>query len=230
VRAPARAGPDQKKAGKPATREEKRQWERDSAEYRQWGQPMLDTLKSLQHDHTTSSGKGSRGRYVYTTDEAHTASLKSLKVQPADVAKVTENRITQVWIHPAEHKLLVCAADKSGYVGLWDVDAKEEKHEDEDEDEDEDEREEAAQEKRKKLRRIPASTTGSTSTSTAAATRPIYTYGNRYKSRIGVGGVFKYRPHVSAVCRIYSTAAQRSNIHTVSYDGTGKDACVYACV
>ena len=45
-------------------------------------------------------------------------------------------------------------------------------------------------------------------------------YGDRYSGRSGVGGVWKYRPHVSAVCRIYSTSQTPSEITSVSYDGT----------
>jgi hypothetical protein len=40
------------------------------------------------------------------------------------VAKVTPDRIYSVTTHPSESKLIACAGDKQGYVGLWDVDAK----------------------------------------------------------------------------------------------------------
>lgn len=38
------------------------------------------------------------------------------------VAKVTPDRIYYVTTHPSESKLVCCAGDKQGYVGLWDVD------------------------------------------------------------------------------------------------------------
>jgi len=38
------------------------------------------------------------------------------------VAKVTPDRIYSVAAHPSESKLICCAGDKQGYVGLWDVD------------------------------------------------------------------------------------------------------------
>eukprot|EP00339_Tiarina_fusa_P022968 CAMPEP_0117018582 /NCGR_PEP_ID=MMETSP0472-20121206/14354_1 /TAXON_ID=693140 ORGANISM="Tiarina fusus, Strain LIS" /NCGR_SAMPLE_ID=MMETSP0472 /ASSEMBLY_ACC=CAM_ASM_000603 /LENGTH=350 /DNA_ID=CAMNT_0004723279 /DNA_START=150 /DNA_END=1198 /DNA_ORIENTATION=+ len=38
------------------------------------------------------------------------------------VAKVTPDRIYSVAAHPSETKLIACAGDKQGYVGLWDVD------------------------------------------------------------------------------------------------------------
>jgi WD40 repeat protein len=39
------------------------------------------------------------------------------------VAKVTPDRIYSVTCHPSESKMIACAGDKLGYVGLWDVDA-----------------------------------------------------------------------------------------------------------
>ena len=40
------------------------------------------------------------------------------------VAKVVPDRIFSINFHPTSHKLLTAAADKSGYLGLWDVDCK----------------------------------------------------------------------------------------------------------
>ena len=37
------------------------------------------------------------------------------------VAKVTPNRIYSVAVHPSKNHLVVCAGDKNGYVGLWNV-------------------------------------------------------------------------------------------------------------
>ena len=39
------------------------------------------------------------------------------------VAKVTPERIYSVAAHPSEDKIIACAGDKWGYIGLWDVDA-----------------------------------------------------------------------------------------------------------
>jgi WD40 repeat protein len=39
------------------------------------------------------------------------------------VAKVVPDRIYSVACHPSESKMIACAGDKQGYVGLWDVDA-----------------------------------------------------------------------------------------------------------
>eukprot|EP00536_Pseudo-nitzschia_multiseries_P016728 jgi/Psemu1/222372/e_gw1.1212.11.1 len=38
------------------------------------------------------------------------------------VCKVTPDRIYSVVTHPSESKLICCAGDKQGYIGLWDVD------------------------------------------------------------------------------------------------------------
>eukprot|EP00980_Cylindrotheca_fusiformis_P006651 scaffold1390_cov138-Cylindrotheca_fusiformis.AAC.54 len=39
------------------------------------------------------------------------------------VAKVTPDRIYSVSTHPSETRMIACAGDKQGYVGMWDVDA-----------------------------------------------------------------------------------------------------------
>lgn len=49
------------------------------------------------------------------------ASIKSLKIHNNEVSKVTESRITSVYLHPMSSKIICCAGDKSGYVGIWDV-------------------------------------------------------------------------------------------------------------
>lgn len=46
------------------------------------------------------------------------------------VAKVTPDRIYAVAAHPNKSKLICCAGDKQGYVGLWDVDGYREDDED----------------------------------------------------------------------------------------------------
>lgn len=50
------------------------------------------------------------------------ALLDSLSVNnPNQVAKVVPDRIYGMAVHPAMDKLLVCAGDKTGYIGLWNV-------------------------------------------------------------------------------------------------------------
>lgn len=50
--------------------------------------------------------------------------LQALQVDDADtcVAKVVPDRIYGIAAHPAVDKLIVCAGDKAGYVGIWNVD------------------------------------------------------------------------------------------------------------
>ena len=182
---------------------EKKNKEVDSVEYMEWGRPILSLLerygnedpnesrarvsvskKAAKHSSSSSSSCSMKMGVAVTTSN-YWKHVKALHVKPEDVAKVTENRITAVWIHPSEHKLIVAAGDKSGYFGLWDVDAQE--------------------------------TTGA---GVIAGTGRSLLYGDKYASTTGVGGVYKYRPHVGNLARIYSYPISPSRIHTVSYDGT----------
>lgn len=55
---------------------------------------------------------------------AITSKVNALSIDKEEwVAKVTPDRIYYVATHPSESKLVCCAGDKQGYVGLWDVDA-----------------------------------------------------------------------------------------------------------
>jgi WD40 repeat protein len=52
-----------------------------------------------------------------------TNKIDSLSVDDdRNVAKVTPERIYSVACHPSTDKLIVCAGDKQGYVGMWNVD------------------------------------------------------------------------------------------------------------
>jgi hypothetical protein len=51
------------------------------------------------------------------------AKVENLSIDNEEwVAKVTPDRIYSVVTHPSESKLVCCAGDKQGYIGLWDVD------------------------------------------------------------------------------------------------------------
>ena len=54
--------------------------------------------------------------------KAYRASLQSFALKEADVAKVTKDRTYSLAWLPSTDKLLIAAGDKSGRVGLWDVD------------------------------------------------------------------------------------------------------------
>ena len=81
---------------------------------------------------TTKKQKTSKHSSIPTTTPTHEyiehteyiKQLKSLSITEDGVAKLTESRISSVWIHPSEHKLIVAAGDKAGHLGLWDVDSK----------------------------------------------------------------------------------------------------------
>ncbi|XP_061450746.1 WD repeat-containing protein 76 isoform X2 [Rhineura floridana] len=58
--------------------------------------------------------------------ESYKASLHKMVLQEDSVAKVVQNRIHSVAIHPSESRSLVAAGDKWGQIGLWDLDCRQE--------------------------------------------------------------------------------------------------------
>mgnify|MGYP002834586599 CR=1 FL=1 len=85
-----------------------------------WAAPLLDTLRSLSIA-PKSKGKG-KGKTGGSSSADYISRISKLKCVEDDVAKVAEHRNCSVWIHPSESKLIVAAGDKSGNIGLWDVD------------------------------------------------------------------------------------------------------------
>jgi hypothetical protein len=68
----------------------------------------------------TSSSSSSSSSW---DDDQITDMVNELSIDKEEwVAKVTPDRIYSVACHPSESKLICCAGDKKGYVGLWDVD------------------------------------------------------------------------------------------------------------
>lgn len=51
----------------------------------------------------------------------YTAMLSNLSIHDNEVAKLTEDRITTVCVHPIADKIVILAGDKSGHLGVWDV-------------------------------------------------------------------------------------------------------------
>jgi hypothetical protein len=47
--------------------------------------------------------------------------MASLSCDETDIAKLTAHRVACTYIHPSESKLLIAAGDKTGNLGLWDV-------------------------------------------------------------------------------------------------------------
>ena len=47
--------------------------------------------------------------------------LRRMTITSQRVAKVTKDRIFSVAVHPSKRKILACAGDKWGKIGLWDV-------------------------------------------------------------------------------------------------------------
>jgi WD40 repeat protein len=77
---------------------------------------LLQSLRGVQ-DTSTKKKKAAADRKLAEYTEA----LRGLSICNSEVAKLTENRITSVCFHPASDKLVVLAGDKSGNLGLWDV-------------------------------------------------------------------------------------------------------------
>ncbi|XP_072017398.1 WD repeat-containing protein 76-like [Amphiura filiformis] len=46
-----------------------------------------------------------------------------MKIMPDRVAKVTRERVYSVAIHPSQDKVVVCAGDRGGRLGIWDVES-----------------------------------------------------------------------------------------------------------
>lgn len=100
---------------------------------------MLSLMSSLSLDKTSpiKAGKGKAKVKVENTiskttigpikSSDYTKRIQKMKVAEADVAKLTQDRIVSVMVHPSPHKVVVFAGDKSGHLGIWDVDSTDEK-------------------------------------------------------------------------------------------------------
>jgi WD40 repeat protein len=85
------------------------------------------TLKDLSNYNTPRDEQKRRSpTSVATTllESSLTEMVNRLSIDNEEwVAKVTNDRIYSVEAHPSEDKLIACAGDKWGDIGLWDVDA-----------------------------------------------------------------------------------------------------------
>jgi hypothetical protein len=90
-----------------------------------WVKPMIDVLSEIAEiklegrssSSTVKKSKGQtiiKGESVKSSMAEYTKTLSRFKIDPEEVAKLTESRITQVWAHPSEHKLIVAAGDTTG--------------------------------------------------------------------------------------------------------------------
>jgi hypothetical protein len=90
-----------------------------------WVKPMIDVLSEiaeikLEGSSSSSTAKKSKCQSIIKSESVkssmaeYTKTLSRLKIDPEEVAKLTESRITQVWVHPSEQKLIVAAGDTTG--------------------------------------------------------------------------------------------------------------------
>lgn len=94
-----------------------------------WVRPMIDAFAQEGTESTVSSKKGDhktlkkepKGEAPKIVAQEYAKRMSRLSVSDNEVAKVTESRITAVWIHPAIDKILIGAGDKGGNLGIWDV-------------------------------------------------------------------------------------------------------------
>lgn len=76
------------------------------------GKEIITNLKAIQKKVQPKS-----------KSDDYTRRISKLKVKENDFAKVTEARITSIWAHPSDQKVIVAAGDKTGCIGIWDVNA-----------------------------------------------------------------------------------------------------------
>ena len=74
-------------------------------------------------DNSKPSAKPGKGTSATINAKALESKVNQLSVnnEALDVAKVTPERIYSVTTHPSASKLIICAGDKVGHVGIWDV-------------------------------------------------------------------------------------------------------------
>jgi len=87
---------------------------------------LLELSKAKSFDGTSPSkrDKSPTSVAVDSLERNLDSMVKDLSIDNEEwVAKVTPDRIYSVAAHPSEDKLIACAGDKGGHIGLWDVDA-----------------------------------------------------------------------------------------------------------
>ena len=86
---------------------------------------------SIEESSPRSVAGGTRKMQEASGDSSLTAKLDDLSVDDVDscVAKVVPDRILGIAVHPSPNSLIVAAGDKSGSVGIWNVNAAKESSE-----------------------------------------------------------------------------------------------------
>lgn len=99
------------------------------ADAKNWVRPMIDAFAKEGAESSAASKKGDsktikkepKKEAPKSIVQDYVKRMNRLSVSDNEVAKVTESRITAVWIHPATDKILIGAGDKGGNLGIWDV-------------------------------------------------------------------------------------------------------------
>jgi WD40 repeat protein len=82
-----------------------------------WYRPMLNSFSLSQSLYSSQSHQLTSGVTV-----AYTKKMNKLKLAEEDLAKLTDHRITSIWLHNSTDKIIAAAGDKVGNLGIWDVD------------------------------------------------------------------------------------------------------------
>ena len=82
------------------------------------GKEIVNNLKAIQK----------KVQHPKSKSDDYAKRISKLKVSEDDFAKVSEARITSIWAHPSDQKVIVAAGDKTGCVGIWDVNSNAEGH------------------------------------------------------------------------------------------------------
>jgi WD40 repeat protein len=94
--------------------------------FQEWENILLSSASSSSTTKATKgkvhvSSSSSKGGGDGSTSPDYLKALQSLSLNDEDCAKVTEARIVSTILHPTTDKILCIAGDKTGVMGIWDV-------------------------------------------------------------------------------------------------------------
>jgi hypothetical protein len=94
-------------------------WVNDDGSTMHAANQFVETLSSVVREYSGSERNASPTTVTHSLQK----DVDALSLDDdSNVAKVTPERIYSVECHPSPHCLIVCAGDKLGYLGIWNVD------------------------------------------------------------------------------------------------------------
>ena len=82
---------------------------------------ILKVLTKSSQPRATSAKADQQYLFKDSETKQYKEQIQNLKLAETDVAKVTNSRITSIFVHPSVEKDVVFAGDKEGIFGIWDV-------------------------------------------------------------------------------------------------------------